>query len=105
MIALDAATILGPKLNRYLATSALLTLGEDKVIANAVRDLTPKVTALPESFSGRVLPTSLSDDHAAPLHEHGSAAVDDHGADCSAVLIDPTRRSTAVSDGETVNGP
>ena len=36
-----------------------------------------------------VLPTSLSDDQAAPLHEHGTAAVDDHGADCSAVLADP----------------
>lgn len=51
-IALDVATILGPKLNRYLATAALLTLGEDKVIADAVRDLTPKVTTLQESFSG-----------------------------------------------------
>jgi hypothetical protein len=36
-----------------------------------------------------VLPTLLSDDQAAPLHEHGSAAVDDHGADCSAVLANP----------------
>jgi hypothetical protein len=36
------------------------------------------------------------DDQAAPLHEQGSAAVDDHGADGSAVLADPTRRSTAV---------
>jgi hypothetical protein len=36
-----------------------------------------------------LLPTSLSDDQAAPLHEHGPAAVDDHGADCSAVLADP----------------
>lgn len=51
-IALDAATILGPKLNRYLATAALLTLGEDKVIADAVRAMTPKVTVLTESFSG-----------------------------------------------------
>ena len=37
----------------------------------------------------QVLPTSLSDDQAAPLHEHGSAAVDDHGADCFVVLADP----------------
>jgi len=37
-----------------------------------------------------MLPTSLSDDQAAPLHEHGSAACDDdYGADCSAVLPDP----------------
>lgn len=52
MIALDAATILGPKLNRYLATAALLTLREDKVIADAVRAVTPKLTVLTESFSG-----------------------------------------------------
>lgn len=60
MIALDAATILGPKLNRYLATAALLTLGEDKVIANAVRDLTPTVTALPDSFSGPRFETPMA---------------------------------------------
>jgi hypothetical protein len=51
----------------------------------------PILPATPEPASGLVglLPTSLSDDQAAPLHEHGSAAVDDNDADCSAVLADP----------------
>jgi hypothetical protein len=35
--------------------------------------------------TGGLLPTSPSDDQAAPLHERGSAAVDD----CSTVLADP----------------
>jgi hypothetical protein len=46
MIALDAATVLSPKLIRYFAVIALLTLGEDKALADAVRELTPKVTAV-----------------------------------------------------------
>ena len=37
-----------PKLNRYFAVVALLTLGEDKQVTDAVRQLTPKVTALAE---------------------------------------------------------
>jgi hypothetical protein len=46
-------------------------------------------SADPSAGNWRLLPTSLSDDQAAPLHEHGSAAVDDHGADCFVVLADP----------------
>lgn len=53
MIALDAATVLSPKLNRYFAVVALLTLGEDKVIADGVRELTPKVTAISEKVAAR----------------------------------------------------
>ena len=42
MIALDLATVVAAKVNRYLAVAALLTLGQDKEIANAVRKLTPE---------------------------------------------------------------
>jgi hypothetical protein len=45
-IALDLATVVATKANRYLAMAALITLGQDKEIATAVRELTPKVTAL-----------------------------------------------------------
>jgi hypothetical protein len=48
IVAIDTANVLTPKLNRYFAVVALLTLGEDKQIADAVRQLTPKVTALVE---------------------------------------------------------
>jgi hypothetical protein len=53
MIALDAATILAPKLNRYFAVVALLTLGQDRSIADAVRELTPKVVSITQSFGHR----------------------------------------------------
>jgi hypothetical protein len=49
----------------------------------------PDIGVLVEWYPRDLLPTSLSDDQAAPLYEHGSAAVDDHGAGCSAVLADP----------------
>jgi len=48
MVAIDIANVVTPKLNRYFAVVALLTLGEDKQVAGAVRQLTPKVTALAE---------------------------------------------------------
>ena len=53
-----------------------------------LQDLTAQLQAL-AALGAPLLPTSLSDDQAAPLHEHGSAACDDYGADCSAVLADP----------------
>jgi hypothetical protein len=48
MVAIDSANVVTPKLNRYFAVVALLTLGEDKQVGDAVRQLTPKVTALAE---------------------------------------------------------
>lgn len=51
MIALDLATVVAAKVNRYLAVAALLTLGQDREIADAVRKLTPKVTGLVELLS------------------------------------------------------
>ena len=48
-----------------------------------------------------VLPTSLSDDHSAALHEHGSAPLDDHGTECPAALADldsPIYRSVIWRD-------
>lgn len=47
------------------------------------------IAPTPVSGPGGLLPTSLPDDQAAPLHEHGPAAIGDHGTDCSAVLADP----------------
>ena len=51
VVALDAATVLASRLNRYFAAVALLTLSGDKQIADAVRALTPKVTALTENIA------------------------------------------------------
>jgi hypothetical protein len=48
MVAIDIANVVTPKLNRYFAIAALLTLGEDKQVVDAVRQLTPKVTNLAE---------------------------------------------------------
>jgi membrane protein YqaA with SNARE-associated domain len=48
IVAIDMANVLTPKLNRYFAVVALLTLGEDKQLVDAVRQLTPKVTDLAE---------------------------------------------------------
>lgn len=45
-IALDLATIVGPRLTRFFAAVAVLTLGEDKKIADAARDLTDEVGKL-----------------------------------------------------------
>jgi hypothetical protein len=53
IIALDLANVVAAKVNRYLAVAALLTLGQDKEIAEAVRKLTPKVTGLVEALGDR----------------------------------------------------
>lgn len=53
MVAIDTANVVAPKLNRYFAVVALLTLGEDKQIADAVRQVTPKVTALAEGAGAK----------------------------------------------------
>jgi hypothetical protein len=47
MVSLDMATVLSPRLARYSAVAALLTLGEDKEIADSVRKLTSKITEVP----------------------------------------------------------
>ncbi len=52
-IVLDAATVVIPRLTRYFAVIALLTLGDDKQLADAVRDLTPKVMKLAESTGAK----------------------------------------------------
>jgi hypothetical protein len=52
-VALDIATVVAAKANRYLAVVALITLGQDKEITAAVRELTPKVTALMEGIGAR----------------------------------------------------
>jgi hypothetical protein len=44
--AIDAANIIQPRHTRYLLAAGVLALGEDKLIAEAVQKLTPKVTAL-----------------------------------------------------------
>jgi hypothetical protein len=52
-IALDLATVIATKVNRYLAIAAQLTLGQDREIAEAVRKLTPKVTGLLDALGDR----------------------------------------------------
>jgi hypothetical protein len=53
MIALDAAAMVFPKMNRYFAVAALLTLGDDTQIAEAVRELTPKLSAVLDATGAR----------------------------------------------------
>jgi hypothetical protein len=48
IIALDLATVVAPRTARFYAAVAILTLGPDKRIADAVRDLAPTVDALIE---------------------------------------------------------
>jgi len=52
-IALDLATVVATKANRYPAVAALLTLGQDKEVAEAVRTLSPKVTEVMEFLGDR----------------------------------------------------
>ena len=47
--ALDIASVVVPKQSSFFTVAAMLTLGEDKVIADGVRDLTPKVSAILEA--------------------------------------------------------
>lgn len=58
--ALDVTNVLQTRLNRYLSVAGVLALGDDKVIAEAVQTLTPKVTALVSRTAGRKQPA----DHA-----------------------------------------
>jgi hypothetical protein len=44
--ALDLATLVGPRTTRFFATVAVLTLGDDKEIADAVRELSNEVGQL-----------------------------------------------------------
>lgn len=46
IIVLDLSNVLQTRLNRYLTVASVLALGEDEVLAEAVRDLTPKITDL-----------------------------------------------------------
>ena len=46
MVALDTSTVLVPRVIRFFQAVALVTLGDDEVIADAVRAVTPKVYAL-----------------------------------------------------------
>src|SRR6266851_2900191 len=48
LVALDLATVLLPRTVRFYSAVAVLTLGSDKQIASAVRDLTPAVGRLME---------------------------------------------------------
>ena len=51
--ALDMVTVVLPRTVRFYAAVAVLTLGPDKNIANAVRELTPAVTAVLEVITAR----------------------------------------------------
>lgn len=51
--ALDLTTVVLPRTVRFFAAVAALTLGPNKHIANAVRELTPAVTALLEVITAR----------------------------------------------------
>ena len=53
LVVLDLSDILQTRLNRYMTAAGILALGEDKRLADAVRDLTTKVTELPALTTGR----------------------------------------------------
>lgn len=52
-ITLDAFAFVSAKSTRFLAVAALLTLGKDRAITAAVRELTPNVTVLVEKVGAR----------------------------------------------------
>jgi hypothetical protein len=79
MIALDATTVLGPKLNRYFAVVALLTLGQDRKITTAIRELTPNVVTLTQSFGARKREIErLESDLQKAAMEHFRDVADEH---------------------------
>jgi hypothetical protein len=51
--ALDVATVVGPRTTRFYAAVAVLTLGEDKKIADAVRDLADTVGVFMEVIAAK----------------------------------------------------
>jgi hypothetical protein len=51
--ALDMTTVLLPRTNRFYAAIAVLTLGPDKKLADAARELAPAVAALTELIAGK----------------------------------------------------
>jgi hypothetical protein len=51
--ALDLSTVVLPRTVRFFAAVTVLTLGPDKQIANAVRELTPAIAALLEVITAR----------------------------------------------------
>lgn len=52
-IALDLATVVGPRTTRFYAAVAVLTLGEDKRIADAFRDLADEAGKLVEQIAAK----------------------------------------------------
>ena len=78
MIALDAATVLGPKLNRYFAVVALLTLGQDRKVTTAIRELTPNVVALTQSFGARKREIERLESDLQKAMEHFRDVADEH---------------------------
>jgi hypothetical protein len=52
-LALDLTTVLLPRTSRFYSAVAVLTLGPDKKIAAAVRELTPAIGALVEAIAER----------------------------------------------------
>ncbi len=53
LVALDLATLLLPRTQRFYSAVAALTLGKDKKIADAVRRLAPDIAGLLEVIAGR----------------------------------------------------
>jgi hypothetical protein len=51
--ALDLTSVVLPRTVRFFAAATVLTLGPDKELANAVRDLTPAIAALLEVITAR----------------------------------------------------
>jgi hypothetical protein len=51
--ALDVATVVGPRTARFYSAVAVLTLGQDKEIADAVRDLADTVGSLLEALGAK----------------------------------------------------
>jgi hypothetical protein len=53
VLALDLATLMLPRTSRFFASVAVLTLGDDREIADAVRAMTPAVTGLLEATAAK----------------------------------------------------
>jgi hypothetical protein len=77
-IVLDLSNILQTRLNRYLAVASMLALGDDEVLAEAVRDLTPEITNLTELTTAHMRRVESAIDKAQRALDEFAAVIDKH---------------------------
>lgn len=112
---LDMVTVVLPRTVRFYAAVAVLTLGPDKKIADAVRDLTPAVTALvgviaarsgsisvPAIAPGTLSPRSAPSQTSAANCAHRACTGKSRGRGGTSVATAPTPRMECEDMSESV---